>query len=573
MDQGLAIHCKPDPLIMIAMATRPSPESPPVRNRQVEWLAVLMFLFMLALALAPGIKAVAGLTWGASVDFHRDGAFVRALLEGHYGEDPTYLGAAMWYSPMMTWVEAAAASITGLPVSEAIIRMGAWLNLLAPIAFFIMAWHFLGPARAVACTAVFLFFAIGQEPGWAVPTYSPRMISVTFCQWFFYLELVLIDRALRTTRIGPSIAAGAGAGITFLAHAGPAMISVLIIAFFTLAAIVAALRRRDKRAAWARIKASTAAAIAFTVGTLPLTWYIVGYYGMHVVNTSGFLYTYYAVTLRQGAIFLHHNLSLVNLVAVAGLVGVLFLARRLAIPHRARALLLAWLGISLLLFAYSYASTVLTANYGMHVPLLLPTYHFYFYAKGSLAVFAGLAAWELLAWAWSRFRRRTPRAMVSAQSVPVAVLFAVIALACTLNYPAYATRRDVFIVRNRNLAFAENTGEIEAAERIHALLPWSTVVLCDVDLSIWPMLPTARHVVATASTMGNPYLDQSQRQTDNALLLLGMQAPRPGTKALLDEYGVTNLLVRTEDQAAMPEAAHWFPKVEFHNAEYVLRAR
>lgn len=555
------------------MAARTSIEKAPARNRQVEWLAVLMFLFMLVLALVPGIKAVAGLTWGASVDFHRDGAFVRALLEGHYGEDPTYLGAALWYTPMMTWVEAAVTSITGLPVAEAIIRMGAWLNLLAPIAFFIMAWHFLGPARAVACTAVFLFFSIGQEPGWAVPTYSPRMISVTFCQWFFYLELVLIDRALRTTRIGPSVVAGAGAGITFLAHAGPAMISVLLIAWFTLAATVSALRRNDKPAAWARIKASTAAAIAFAIGTLPLTWYIVGYYGMHVVNTSGFLYTYYAVTLRHAALFLHHNLSLVNVFAMAGLVAVLFLSCRLAIPRRVRALLLGWLGISLLLFAYSYGSTVLTANYGKHPPLLLPTYHFYFYAKGALAVFAGIAAWELLAWAWTRFHRRSARRMVASQSRPVAVLFALIAVACTLNYPAYATRRDVFIVRNRNLAFAENTNEIEAADRIHALLPWTAVVLCDVDLSIWPMLPTARHVVATASTMGNPYLDQSQRQADNALLLLGMQAPRPDTKALLDEYGVTHLLIRTTDQASMPEAVHWFTTVEFHNSIYVLRAR
>jgi hypothetical protein len=87
------------------------------------------------------------------------------------------------------------------------------------------------------------------------------------------------------------------------------------------------------------------------------------------------------------------------------------------------------------------------------------------------------------------------------------------------------------------------------------------------------MLPTARHVVSTASTMGNPYLDQSQRQKDNALLLLGMQAPRPDTKELLDKYSVTHLLVRPSDLPLMPEISHWFPTEVFRNNGYVLLAR
>jgi hypothetical protein len=542
-------------------------------KRQVEWLSVLMFLFMLALALIPGVKAVAGLPSGASIDFHRDEAFVRALLEGHYGEDPTYLGGVMWYTPLMTWVEAATVVFTGLPAAEAIVRMGAYAGLLAPLAFFIMAWYFLGPVRAVTCTAVFLFFSIGHEPGWAVPTYSPRMISVSFCQWFFYLEVILIDRAFRSTRIGPSMIAGAGAGITFLAHAGPAMIAVLLFGIFAMVDLSAALRRKDRGAAWARTKACIAAGVAFIVATLPLTWYIGGAYHMHVVNRSGFLYTYYAVTLREKGLFLYHNLSVVNLFALAGVWIVFLHARHAGVSMRARALFLTWLWLTLVLFMYSYAVAVLDTHYAIHLPPLLPTYHFYFYAKGALTVFAGVAAWEFFAWGWMRLRPVPGHKPLSMGTKPVVVLFAVIALACTLNYPAYATRRDLFCVRNRNLAFMERTAGIEAADDIHALLPWDAVVLCDVDLSIYPMLPTARHVVSTASTMGNPYLDQSQRQKDNALLLLGMQAPRPDTKELLDKYSVTHLLVRPSDLPLMPEVSHWFPTEVFRNNGYVLLAR
>lgn len=542
-------------------------------TRQVEWLSVLIFLFMLAMAFIPGVKAVTGLSWGASIDFHRDQAFVQALLEGHYGQDPTYLGGAMWYTPFMTWVEAAAVTLTGLPTAQVLVRMGAYVNLLAPIAFFIMTWYFLGPVRAVVCTAIFLFFSIGQEPGWAVPTYSPRMSAVTFCQWFFYIEVILIDRAFRNYRIGPSLLAGAGAGITFLAHAGPAMVAVLIFAVFTMVQVVDAMRRKDRAAAWSRIRASIAAALAFIVATLPLTWYIVGEYHLHVVNRSGFLYTYYALTIKEKSFFLYHNISFFNLFAWAGVWIVLRYAKGAVITARARALLLTWLLLSIVLFVYSYIVAVLDTHYAIHLPALLPTFHFYFYAKGALTVFAGVAVWEVYRWVWKRLEPSSVRKTLSTSIRPVVVLFALIALACTLNYPAYGTRRDVFTVRSRNLEFMERHDGIEAAESIPALLPWNAVVLCDVDLSIWPMLVSARHVVSTASTMGNPYCDQRERQADNELLLLGMQAPRPGTESLLGKYGVTHLLVRPSDLSTMTDASRWFPTVVFRNDGYVLLAR
>lgn len=207
------------------------------------------------------------------------------------------------------------------------------------------------------------------------------------------------------------------------------------------------------------------------------------------------------------------------------------------------------------------------------MPLLLPTYHFYFYAKGALTVFAGVAAWAIFTWAWRRLDRSANRGQLSLMNRPVTVFFALVAVACTLNYPAYATRRDVFWVRNRNLAFMKNTDGMEAAVRMNALLPWNAVVLCEERLSIWPTLATARHLVSTTPSMGNPYMDQSGRQADNALLLQGMGAPRTDTKALLDKYGVTHLFIRPDDLTTLPEARRWFPTEVFRNNSYLLLAR
>ncbi len=537
-------------------------------------LSVLMFLFMLVLAFIPGVKAVEGLTWGASVDFHRDASFVRALVEGHYGEDPTYLGGSLWYTPLVGWLEGLMVWLTGRPVDEVIVRMGAYTNLLTPIAFFGMVWYFLGPVRAVLCTAIFLFFIIGHEPGWACPTYSPRLIPVSFCHWFFYIELILIHRAFLSTRIGASVVAGAGGGITFLAHAGPALLSVLIIVLFTAREMYLAVRRQEGWG-WPRLRASLFAGATFILFSLPLTWTVVGEYGMKTVNRSYFLYTYYALTLRNKEIFLFHNIVLFNLIA---LVGLWLVVRKMDDDPTGkrelwRRILLTWFVLSMVLTVYSYVVAVLDMNFNVKLPGILPAFHFFFYAKAAMIVFAGVAVWQAYAWLMKRFQPALKGVEISSQLRPVMVLFGVLAIVCTLHYPSYATRRDVFAVRNRNMAFMERTNDGEACVRIHDLLDWDDVILCEGELSIWPLLASAKKVVATTRTMGNPYLDQRERQDDRDHLLAAMRAPQPDTEALMAKYGVTHLLVKVTDPATMPEIPKWFPKEVYRTEEFLLLAR
>ncbi|MBP8823007.1 MAG: hypothetical protein KBH07_05150 [Flavobacteriales bacterium] len=543
-----------------------------MERRRTAWAAVLLFLFMLVLAFVPAWKAVAGLARGATIDLHRDEAFVRALLEGHYGEDPTYLGGGLWYTPLITWLEAAATYLTGMPAAQAIVQLGPFANLLAPVTFFIMCWYFLGPVRAVAATAAYLFWAIGQEPGWVVATYSHRLIPVSFSQSFFFLELILIDKAFRKDRPWPSLAAGLGAGLTFLAHAGPAILAVLLIALITCVKLVVAYRRKNLPMARGATIACLFAAGGFLAASLPLTWYL--FKGsMQVANREGFLFTYYALTLQHLGLLLYHNLTWYMLLAAAGFILVVRRSALSGASAHTRTLLLCWLMVAVALFVYSYAISVADSHLGISLPALLPTFHFYFYASAVLSVFAGQAFVVALlrAWAWLHARHWARRSL--ARTDLAMGCFLVIALCCTLNYPAYATRRDVAVVRSRDLAFQADRLGAEAADRIHALVPWTGVVLCRKDLSIWPLLCTARHVVATASTMGNPYLDQRKREADNELLLQGMEQARTDTGPLLRAYKVSHLLVRPSELARMPEAPRWFPHEVFRNDSYILLAR
>jgi hypothetical protein len=547
------------------------PPDPSGATQRTAWSSVLMFLFMLVLALLPGLWSVAGITQSAVVDLHRDAAFVRALMQGHHGQDPTYLEGALWYPPFITWCEALVAWATGLPVPEAIVKMGPWFNLLAPAAFFVMTWYFLGPVRAVACTAVFLFFTGGQEPGWAVPGYSPRMIPASASQWLFYLELILLHRAIRSQRAGPSLAAGVGAGITFLSHPAPAMLAVLLFAGFRLHALALALRRRDRTAVRKLLWCSMEAGAAFLVATLPLTWYLFSN-GAQVQNRDGSLYTYYALTLRGDRIFLYHNLGIFLLFALWGLWQVLRQPMGAGRESEGKRLFIAWFVVSVALFFYTYGVAALNSNFGIRLPTLVPTFHFYFYAKGALTVFAGLAAWALFAWAWRHMEKRG-RHVHAGTSGQALVFFVLVALATVLHYPSYATRRDVAVVRQRNLAFQEDKDGLAASVWIGRALPWEAVVLCDEPISIWPMLPTARHVVATTSTMGNPYLDKEARQTANAMLFQAMRQPVAGTEEVLDRYRVSHLLVHPQELEHMPLARRWFPHEVYRNGGYILLAR
>lgn len=549
------------------------PSASQLRNRRIAGLSVLLFLFMLVLAFLPAWKAVEGLNWGSTIDFHRDQAFVSALLEGHYGKDPIYLGGGMWYTPLISWLEAGVVLLTGLPISRVIVQMGPYANLLAPIAFFIMAWHFFGPQRAVVATAAFLFFSVGDEPGWTVATYSSRLIPVSFTQGLFYFELILLDRAFRKPDISRASLAGAGAGITFLSHAAPAMIAVLIFAAFTVGRVVRSLRHKDRRTAWSWLKASLFGAGAFILTSLPLTLHIIWEQGLEVASPAAFLFTYSILSLAGKGEFLYHNLSPFMAVALVGLWLVCCKRERAGISRPAAAILLAWVAVASLLFLYAYMVGVVYHHFSVLLPPLVPSFHFYFYLKGALAITAGLAAAHLFGRLWPRMLRSIKRQPPPDTLNNAYAFFVLIAVVCTLHYPAYGTRRDIFAPRNRDLAFNDQQSGIEVAERLPGLVPWDAVVLCDTEVATWPMLPTGRHVVSTASTMGNPYLSHVERTKDAHQLLVGMHSARFDTDSLMAKYGVTHLLVRVSDQAELPLASHWFPRTIFRNEGYVLLGR
>lgn len=522
-------------------------------------IAVLMLLFMLVLAVVPAVHAVRGLEWGPTTDFYRDGSFVHSILDGRFGQDPQFKGGHLWYTPLIFGMEALLAKLTGLPVQTLLVQAGPWLNLLAPVCFFIMAWYFRGPVAAVAATAIFLFFLVGDEPAWAVPTYTPWLIPISMVQAFFYLGLMVLHRSFKSGSLLSALALGAVTGVVFLSHAAPALILVAIIGLLTLAWMITAFRAGENHIAWRRLALSTAAAAMFLIVAMPLLWYIIGVYGMRMLNRTPFLFTYELLTLAHIRLFLFYNITWVT---AAGLAGLVLLVREvLRRKGLRRTIELWWFVVSLALFGYAYLVSALDAHFDIALPGTAPSFHYFFYMKAAMVLFAG----TLIARIARRLPFRPAHARVAAMLiwvVPIAVV-----------YPGYSGRMDVHGMRAQSLAISEDHDLVSMFHFLRDSLVWDDVVLCDDNLSVFPLMPSARKVVATMCTMANPYVDLVPRLADRDTMLKGLQVEGPDEEALLAKYGVTHLLLRTTDEVSMPLRAKWFPTVVLRNDGYVLFAR
>lgn len=529
-------------------------------------LFVLFATFMIALAFLAGQRATHDLTWAPYVDMDRDASFAQSILDGHYGEDPLYLGGSMWFTPMYFTLEAAMASISGLSIQRIQATTGAYLNLLAPIAFFLMAWRFFGPRVALVALMAYLFLAPGQEPGYAVATYSPWSIPVSFFQGLFYLMMIVLHRVFRSTSVAAWSLGGAAVGLLFIGHAAPAMITVAIIAVRVVRSLFTSWRAGDRTAIRKQIVLAGAAAVAFIVISLPLTWYVVGDYGLDQRNRVPASYTYIPLSLRHWNLFLFHNISWYNAFGIAGMIMVF--RGNASIQRR---ILLTWAGVAMFLGVFAYAAVILGEFTRIRLPMSVPTFHFYSYLKGALALGAGVALVHLVQWA-ARAATRDRTGPAGALSTSH-VIMGITTLVTVATYPTYSHRPDLEVIRQFSLTRMADKDATDMYVHLRDALPWDAVVLCDDELSMWVLMASARKTVATNASMANPYVPPAPREAAREAMLAALADPTVNVSGPLAMYQVKYLLVRTTDVDRMQARSRWFPRRVYGNRGYVLFSR
>jgi hypothetical protein len=525
----------------------------------------LAFFALLAIALINGIKTTAGIAWPYDLDQFRDIGMAQAVLDHRYGTDHLYLGETIWYNPLVSSIAAAISSISGIGPPVIVTQMGAYLNLFAPVAFYILVTYLFDRLVALVAVAAFLFAPIGDAPSWAAATYSPWVFSQNLAQGFFYLTLVAYGKAIASEQWRWHLIVGVLLGITFLGHTAPAVILGIIIVVGLMMNPATRNQFQAVSPLFSKTPLLLIVIVAFIV-SLPFTFSILFHYHLRILNPVPGNWIYGPLAIDKLSDFLRAHLSLSSAIAAVGLV-VLLAARSIRVGKTA---LLTWLVICCAALAVNELQQITSPQ--LHL-MFVPAHHFLFYLRAIEAILFGVglvwicsfAAQKLASISGTKLDSDRSRRTAAAGLVALAVV-AFLAFA----YPKYRTRFDFTNARSQAVSFAERKAFLDAYHWILSNTKPVDVFLSlngDLDLSI--VGPADRKVVVTSQPeFSNPYVDWSSRSNTASQIVDKLTSAPPDALAALDANGVNYIITAPIDQ--FDHEPFFFLSKEFSEDDVVI---
>jgi hypothetical protein len=513
----------------------------------------LIFGALCVFALVKAIQTTGDLRWPYDLDQFREIGIAQSILDHRYWTDHLYRGETIWYNPLTSVVVATLTRLSSTPVYLVVTRAGPYLNLLGPIAFYILVAYLFERWTALAAAAAFLFAPIGEAPGWAAATYSPWLFSPNFTQAFFYFGLASYAKALRSTRLRDATARQASwrwevvtgllLGLTFLGHTAPAVIFGAIIVAITLTSLIASGENRAMRLRGPLIIFAT----AFIV-SLPFTFSILFHYHLRVVNPVPGNWLYPSVDLKNLTDLLRTFLSLFTLVALIGLVATL---KGVTYHHR-KALLVIWLIIVMAALSLNELQQFISPD--LHL-MPVPAHHFLFYLHALEDIFFGVG----LMWICRFCAQRLPASAWTERAITglAIICFLVAAL------PSYWKRFDFTKAREHAIGFQERADYFDAYRWILENTKPENVFLSlsgDLDLSV--VGPADRKTVVTCQPeFSNPYVSWKDRVETATQIVDKLAAGAPDVRAMLSAAHVDYIITAPINQ--FDQAAFSFLSKEF----------
>jgi hypothetical protein len=434
-------------------------------------LSILTAIAACAIALATALYFVHGLQWPYADDNYRDIAQARATLDGHPFSDPFFAGEWIWYNPLLPWIVALGASLTGTSLAMFHVQSGPWLNLLGPVAFYFVAVRITGRHAALVALVFFLFVNGQTDSSRDHSTYGPWLYTASFAQGLFYTTVLALQKARRDRTMRSALLVGGSIGLTLLTHTGPA----LVLAVVTMCVL--------------RPRSWTIAGLTAAIVATPYLYPIVVHYGAHVRNV---------VPMAGGmwltaSIVRFPELLWTNALLIACAAAGLFLLKD--------RILGAWLAVSLALVGYG-----LWCDRIPQLPRIVPTFHFWRYAAAALTVYAGAAVWFLV------------RRVAASRAELVVSAIAVVAVGAA--YPRYLERPDFW---GRALSH-QRTANAWVAPYLRDHTAPDEVVLAPTPVALELVGPAGRKVVALHPIFSNPYVDPATRLQDHTAMFDALQA-------------------------------------------------
>ena len=130
-------------------------------------------------------------------------------------------------------------------------------------------------------------------------------ISILFCQFVFFIDMFLCYKVFSSQKYSWFIWLGAAIGLSFLAHAAPVILIILIMASIQGRKIFASIIAKSYGLIKKYFFQATFCAIFFILAAFPLLYYIVGTYHLHTINRLPMDYT-------DGMFYLSHYMEMVK---------------------------------------------------------------------------------------------------------------------------------------------------------------------------------------------------------------------------------------------------------------------
>lgn len=428
---------------------------------------------------------------------------------------------------------AALAALGDLPVNVVYARIGAFLTLLAPLAFYVMTARLFDRVTGVAAVVCFLFLTGGIYPDWCNATYSPLPFTNLIVQTLLYVSIATFAHFLQTSARTTLVLSGALLGVIFLGHAGPASVFALLVTITWLARLAG---RGPPTAGFASPGRATRQYLLLVVlallGASPLLGPLLLEYGLQTQNAGPGSWMggpFHVVRWRD---MLAHESVPVWSVAGVGLLACL----RNSWQQLGSFVVLAWTLAESLWFAYSCLVVVCAKVWQIALPGIVPAFHYYFSLTAAKALLFGVGGSVLARWVVQRAVQRAPRARDVAASLLIAGASLLVVM---LKYPRYPLRE----------AYRERLDRGLSPERLHALA-WiranthrSAVFLADDNAALFTVAGAGRKSVAIDRFFANPYVSYAARSRDRDAMFSALDGDQPAEFAALARYSVDYALV------------------------------
>lgn len=476
-------------------------------GRSLPWLTVAA---LTSLCLLYGISAQRHVLVPPDIDSLRDLGFIQALLDGNYWQDPSYAGAWRYYPPLVHVIVAIAAHVLG--VSDLALfwtRSGIWLNLMTPVAFFLMCRGlFANSPAAAAATCFYVLWSGSRLWPWVTGGYTPWPLTPLIAQTLFFVSVLAIvtsrPPSLKLSSLLCAALIGLLIGLTALAHLVPA---VILTAIVTVAAVVRA--QCDPRIIiWLGVVGIVELATA-----APYLVPAILFYPQGILNEvySGWVDNTLMLSNMESAL-------ISNAPGVLALLATVILVRRRRdLRQVSIAALLAWIAVcSLFILRHYLCALPATGQASACHVFVLTVHHYQLYLQNAWSCLMGYAAWAAYQEAARPGHARWCR--------PAAV---------TIVFAALAVGMWSFLHREYDESALQYKFDREAYRWVLANTRPSNIFVTD-DNSGWAAIAAGRRMVAIPALFSNPFVDWTARDERRRAYLDAASRDGDGDRRLCD---------------------------------------